>query len=119
KRGARLPPTAQELHPDRRELLVPWSEARHQSGVDRALLQQTVPAREYLAIPNESWHVVHVEPRGEPIDEVPARSRPTVHDLEILPAERDRSRPLRGCFAGRLPHGVYELAQHSTGAGPV
>src|SRR5262249_54262815 len=108
QRGHRLPPTAEQVHADRRELLVPRPEPRRQPGIDRPLLQEPVTARENLTEADERRRVIRIEPGGEPVDEVPAARRPPVHDLEILPPERDRARPLRSRLACRLPSAVLK-----------
>ena len=60
-----------------------------------------------------------IEPSREAVDEVPARARRAVDDLEVLPAERDHPRPLDG-LAGVLPAIVLTLgerAAHDAAAG--
>jgi hypothetical protein len=47
------------------------------------------------------------EASREAIDEAATRDGRTVHDLEVLPAERDRTRPLDR-FAARLPVPIVE-----------
>src|SRR2546422_8416000 len=48
-----------------------------------------------------------IETTRDPIDEAAPRARGAIHDLQILPAERDRPRPLDG-LAPQLPATVVE-----------
>jgi hypothetical protein len=107
----RLPAAPEQLHPDRRKLLVPRLELRHVSGIVSALLEEPVAAREDLAEPQQRRDVIRIEPSGEPVDEIAARHRSAVDDLEILPAERDNTRPLRRRLARALPGPVFEPVQ--------
>src|SRR5262249_712967 len=84
QRGPRFPSTAEQVHADRRELLVPRPEPRRQPGIDRPLLQEPVAARQNLTEADERRRVIGVEPGSEPIDEVTAGRRAPALGLLIL-----------------------------------
>jgi len=107
KRGHGAPAAIDEVHAHERELLVPRREPGKRGGISRALLEEPIPPGEELAELNQRRDVHRKEASREAIDEAAPGDGRAVHDVEVLPAERDRACPLDR-FAARLPVPIVE-----------
>ena len=111
QRRGRAAATADQLHADDGELLVPRGQASDQDALRQPLLQESIAPRQDLPEPDEGRPMRGIEPGGEAIEKISPHRGHAVDDLEILPAERDRARPFRRRLARVLPGPVLEPVQ--------